>query len=557
MKLPPPPRLSGRALRAVVGATAADPLRTVLGKIVRADLAIDAARSLPEALRGPLPLSPRPIQARREHPRRSAELPLPACAEGFRNALAYTKAYEARETTPRDVVARAVSAIEELASRRPVMSPMEFVDEERALRDAEAAAERFARGRPRGPLDGVIVPVKEEVDLDGRGATLGMRRVPATDARDAKVVRALRDAGAIVLGHTMMTESGMSPIGVSVQRKLPRNAVDPRFAAGGSSTGSAVAVAVGLCPVALASDGGGSIRLPASFQGLFGIKPTFGRISRQGDGFGGTMAHLGPIGVTSYDLAVFLEAASGEDPDDELTLGNPGFERGWLVAALGRGVRGLRIGVLEDEIAAADPAVARACRDAIRALEAEGAHLVPVKLEMARHAAAIGYLTIGLEAFTALLPDRMTRWNELGPDLQLLCRVMSTFEADDYLDAQRLRAGLRREVAARLREVDALALPTSMRGPPEVSDAEMADGMTDTAALQAVSRFVYLANLCGLPAGTAPVGLDSRGMPIGLQIVTDAWDEATNLQVLAHLERIEVARPVRPWIRVDPLGGAS
>ncbi|MBX7192183.1 MAG: amidase [Sandaracinaceae bacterium] len=554
MKLPPPPRLTGRALRGIVRATDADPVRYMLGKLLRGDLGIDAVRALPESARGPQPLHARPEQARRAHPRATLDLALPDARPHARGSAAWLAALHEGKTTSSELTDRAITAVKTLASQSPMMSPMLYVDEERARRDAAASTERHKSGRAIGPLDGVIVPVKEEVDLEGRGATLGLKRKPAPDAKDATVVRWLREAGAIVLGHTSMTEDGMSPLGVSVQRLLPRNAVDPRYAAGGSSTGSAVAVATGLCPVALGSDGGGSIRLPASFNGLFGLKPTFGRISRAGDGFGGTMAHLGPIGCTTQDLALFLEATSGEDKNDELTLGNPGFDRGWLVAALRRGVRGLRIGVLEDEIDAAEPAVAAACRDALRALETEGAKLVPISISLARHAPAIGYLSIGLEAYAELAEMRRTAWDDMGVDLQLLCRVMSTFGSDEYLDAQRLRAGLRREVAQALREVDALAMPTSVRGAPEVSDADMRDGMTDTTALQSASRFVYIGNLCGLPAGTAPVGLDARGMPVGLQILGDAWDEATVLQVLAHLERTEVARCPAPRVKVDLFG---
>lgn len=521
-------------------------MRRVLGGILRADLGVAALDALPERLRGDVPLSVRPWQARRAHPRATLDLALPGARPQALGAAAIVGLYQSGQTSPREVTERAIEASRALAAKSPTMGPMLYVDEARALRDADASTRRYRQGQTKGPLDGIVVPVKEEVDLEGRGATLGMKRAPRPDAADASVVRWLRDAGAIVLGHAVMTEFGMSPLGLSVQRMLPRNACDPRFAAGGSSTGSAVAVATGLAPVALGSDGGGSIRLPAAFNGLFGIKPTFGRISRAGDGFGGSMAHLGPIGATAYDLAVFLEATSGEDKADELTFGNPGFDRGWLVAALGRGVRGLRIGVLEDEIDAAEPATAQACRDALRVLEAEGAKLVPVQLELAVHAAAIGYLSIGLEAVSSLHEVAARAWDDLGPDLQLLYRSLGSFRSSDYLDAQRLRSGLRRELAQALREVDALALPTSVRGAPEVTNADMEEGMTDTVALQQASRFVYLGNLSGLPAGTAPVGRDGRGMPVGLQIIADAWDEATVLQVLAHLERVEVARVPAP-----------
>ncbi len=522
---------------------------------MRKDLRLDAALALPASAREALPLSARPWQARGVHPRGGAELPTPSVDRGYTpTARMFTARYAEGSLDPVQVTENAYRLARNLAAMKPSMGPMLYYDEERALRDAAESGARWKAGKPRGPLDGVPVPVKEEVDLDGQGARLGTANPSATNAKDATAVRRLREAGAIVLGQTSMTEYGMSPLGVNTRRVLPRNAQNPKHAAGGSSTGSAVAVATGLCPVALGSDGGGSVRIPASFNGIYGIKPTFGRISRHGDGFGGTMAHIGPLGASVRDLAIFLEAVSGEDPEDELTHRNPGFARGWLEGALTGGVVGMRIGVLESEIDAADTQVARACRQALSALEREGAKLVPVSLAIATHAPAIGYLSIGLEAYVALLAQRRDAWDTLGPDLQLLCRVMSTFESGDYIDAQCLRAGLRRDVAALLREVDVLALPTAAKTAPIVSDTDMRDGMADTTELNAACRFAFLGNLTGLPAATAPIGRDARGMPIGLQIMGDAWDEAGVLRVLAHLERTGIASVPKPAVTVDLLG---
>ena len=174
------------------------------------------------------------------------------------------------------------------------------------------------------------------------------------------------------------------------------------------------------------------------------------------------------------------------------------------------------------------------------------------------------------ESVLALPPDQYQRYRLVadllrclrrgGPplrvleDLQLLLRVMSTFEPGDYLDAQCLRAGLRRDVATLLRDVDVLALPTTLRAAPKVTDAEVRDGMTDTAEIASACRYAFLGNLTGLPAGTAPVGTDTRGMPLGLQIMADAWDEATVLQVLAQLERTGVARVPKPHADAALLG---
>ncbi|UJR82653.1 amidase [Sandaracinus amylolyticus] len=554
MKLPPPPRISGRALRALVRSTDADPVRHVVAALMRRDLKIDGLRALPASVRGPMPLHARPVQARLPPKRASQDLPLPAIdRDHVPTAAHFAALYRSGALDPVELTRRCFDASRALASRTPVMDPFLYRDEARALRDAEASAKRWRAGKPLGPLDGVPVPVKEEVDLDGQGARLGLARPARTDTVDATAVARLRAAGAIVLGQTVMTEYGMTPLGVSATRVLPRNPHDVRHAAGGSSTGSAVAVALGLAPVALGSDGGGSIRTPASFNGIWGIKPTFGRISRHGDGFGGTVAHVGPIGASTLDLAHFLQATSGEDPEDVLTHGNPGFVPGFLEGAMKRGVRGLRIGVIDGEIEDAHPEVAKACRDALAALEREGAQIVPVRLPLARWATAIGYLTIGLETLAAMVEERRSSWSELGPDLQLLLRVMGTFAADDYLDAQQLRAGLRRDTAALLREVDVLAMPTCARTAPAASDTDVLESMADTIELDAACRYIFLGNLTGLPAASAPVGRDARGMPIGLQILGDAWDEATVLQVCAHLERTGIASVPRPEVRADVL----
>jgi aspartyl-tRNA(Asn)/glutamyl-tRNA(Gln) amidotransferase subunit A len=216
------------------------------------------------------------------------------------------------------------------------------------------------------------------------------------------------------------------------------------------------------------------------------------------------------------------------------------FFGGTLLAALGRGVKNLRIGVDEDQWGRADSKVARVAEQALGALESEGARLVHVRTRYAHHAAAIGYLTIGLEGFSAMLDER-ERLDELGLDLQLTLTGLERFPPDEYLKAQRLRAHLRRETAGLLADVDVLALPTAGGPPPAVTDKEDEAGFIDPPALDSACRFAFLGNLTGLPAGTAPVGADSNGLPVGLQIMGDAWDEACVLQVLGHMERMGLA----------------
>jgi aspartyl-tRNA(Asn)/glutamyl-tRNA(Gln) amidotransferase subunit A len=542
------PRISGAALRALRRSLVAAPTRKLIYALARRDLGMDTLAALEPELRGPQPLAARPLRARATHDRPSEGLPVAAPDAAAPTSASLVAAFRAGTRSPVETTRRALDAAARLAADRPAMPVLLERDEAGALAAAEASEARWRRGTALGPLDGVPVTVKEEVDVRGLYTRLGTTYVGDAPAReDGAVVERLRAAGAVVLGSSPMTEYGLTPLGFNPHRAMPRNPHHTGHVAGGSSTGAAVGVATGVVPVAVGSDGGGSIRVPASFCGVFGLKPTFGRISRRGDGFGGTMAHLGPLGRSAWDLAVFLEATAGEDPADELTHGAPRCE---VVGALGRGVRGLRVGVLEEELRDADEAVARACEAALDALGKEGAVLVPLRAELLRAAPAIGYPTIGVESYAGLLDARRYHADAIGDDLAVSLSSLGELPADAYLDAQRLRARLRLDVAALLREVDVLALPTAARTATAVTDEELRGGFVDPPALGAACRFAFLANLTGLPAGTAPVGVDAAGLPIGLQIVGDAWDEACVLQVLAHLERARIAEVRRPRVFV-------
>jgi aspartyl-tRNA(Asn)/glutamyl-tRNA(Gln) amidotransferase subunit A len=220
------------------------------------------------------------------------------------------------------------------------------------------------------------------------------------------------------------------------------------------------------------------------------------------------------------------------------------------VKALSRGVRGMRVGVVESEWRDASPAVARAGREAMRALEREGAVLVGVRLELARWAATIGYLSIGMEDMAQQL-DGIRHGAAFNADLAVSYAALGETTALEYAQAQRLRGGLRREMARAFADVDLFALPTTATPATRVTDAEFASGFVDARALDAACRFCFLANITGLPALSAPVGLDDARLPLGFQLVGDAWDEATVLAAAAHLERIGVAHVPRPRITAE------
>ena len=542
------PRLSGLALSAAARVVRSRVGSTALSALFRKELKVSELRDLPEALRGPLPNDTRPLAGRPPRAALDAGLAPPRAPWGGSSA-SIAEAYRAGRFTPEDVIDRALRDARALAARSPSVGPLMTYADDVARAEARASTARWRAGQTLGPLDGVPTAIKEELSVRGfpwtRGTDIGD---PTPRAEDATAVARLRAAGAVSLGITAMTEYGLTPTGINAKRTMPRNPHLPACIAGGSSTGSAVAVATGLVPFAIGADGGGSIRTPAAMNGIFGMKPTWGRISRSG-GSGGSVAHVGPLASSVLDLARVIDAIGGPDPLDSETREAP--PPGGLERAVGRGVRGLVIGILEQEFADASPDVARAGQSAIDALIKEGARVVPVTTPLARYASAIGYVTIAVEARTILSKEWREHAAELTPDLQLTFSTLDALTAPELLDAQRLRAGLRRDIARCFETVDLLALPTTVATAARVTDAEMQSGLVDTRLLDGLCRFAFLANLTGLPAGSAPVGSDRDGLPIGLQLVGDAWDEATVLAALAHLERIEAARVTRPGISVD------
>jgi aspartyl-tRNA(Asn)/glutamyl-tRNA(Gln) amidotransferase subunit A len=426
-----------------------------------------------------------------------------------------------------------------------------------ALRAAEASTERYRAGVPRGGLDGVPIVIKEEMAVAGFRRQAGTRCLDGrVHTADGTLVEHLKAAGAIVLGTTTMTELGFFPLGVNPHRVMPRNPHHLGHGAGGSSTGTGVAVATGLVPFGIGCDGGGSIRIPASSCGVFGLKPTWGRISRFGEPTPGTVEHYGPLATSPLDLARCVEVASGADPNDPETLRAPPLARGTLVGALARGVAGLRIGILDSEWEDADREVAAAGRAAVDALVREGATLVSLQSDLLHVAPAVGYLVLPMGA-RLVLDDVYTQSPEqLGADLYVSLTALNRVRAIDYLLAAQLRVGLRLEMQRLFREVDVIVLPTTKSVAPALSDEDFEGGVLDAAATHSQCRYTFLSNLTGHPAATAPVGKSASGLPIGLQVIGDAWDEATVLSVLAHLERMEVARVERPMVHVDPLGVA-
>ena len=403
------------------------------------------------------------------------------------------------------------------------------VTPERARADARRADAEIAAGNRRGPLHGVPVAVKDQFDTAGivttNGSTILAENVP--DA-DATIMSRLRDAGAVLLGKLNMSEyaSGDAfrhPYG------RPRNPWDTNRNPGTSSSGSGAATAAFLCATSLGEDTGGSIRGPAAFCGLVGIRPTFGLVSRHGVfGASWSMDTAGPVSRTVADCANTLAAIAGHDPNDPQTWDVPVPD---YAAALDGNVKGLKLGIVTERVHtdANDPEVRDAVLAAARVLAGLGAEVSEVSLPLIVHSSEISYAIISSDA-------AMLNWDiistqqlrELDHNNQVRLLMGSVIPARAYQKAARLRDALRQQILAALEDVDALLMPTSSVPATLIPDSAGLGTKADViAGFKGRRGFTAPFNLANLPALSINCGFTPSGLPIGLQIAGRAFDETT------------------------------
>ena len=417
---------------------------------------------------------------------------------------------------------------------------------EQALAAAAAADREIGSGRYRGPLHGIPIALKDLVMTRGIRTTCGSRIlkdwVPETDAT---VVVRLAAAGAVLLGKLNMHEFAYGPTGVNPHDGTAANPWGRDRMPGGSSSGSGVAVAAGLCAGALGTDTGGSIRIPASLCGIVGLKPTYGRVSRAGVvPLAWSLDHVGPMTRTVTDAALLLQALAGHDPADPSTAAVPvpDYRRG-----LDGDPRTLRVGLVRELFfERLDPEVRAAVESAARALAGLGVHVEEVRLPRIHHAGPATFAIITAESMAYHEPYLKTRASEYGADVRARLLTGQFVLATQYLKAQRARQVLRAEVDGVLARVDALLLPTTPIPAPRLDEREVAvDGVTDDVRGW-LTRCTRPINLTGHPALSVPCGLTTGGLPIGLQLVGRQFDEATVLRLGHAYEAVSPFRDHRP-----------
>jgi len=406
-----------------------------------------------------------------------------------------------------------------------------------ARRAARAADAVLASGHRLGPLHGVPVSVKDIFDVAGTVNTGGGRLAGSrTATADAPAVARLRAAGAVIVGKTNLHEYAYGYTTENPHYGPTRNPWDPTRMAGGSSGGSAAAVACGSAILALGTDTGGSIRVPSSFCGTVGIKPTYGRVSRRGVlPLAWSLDHAGPIGRTVRDVALALEVMAGYDPQDPASADRavPAMagEREYDLA-------GVRVGVPSNHFFdGIQPTVLSAVRAAIDALSELGATLVEVTIPAVEHTVSAWLAILLAEAAAAHERDLWARPDLYGADVRLYLEQGALVPAVTYLRAQRVRG----EIVAAFRRamvgVDVLATPATAMTAPQLGTVELELGEESEELFHALARISAPFDVTGLPAISLPCGADEHGLPIGLQLVGHAFDEPMILRVADAYEQ--------------------
>ena len=445
--------------------------------------------------------------------------------------------------------------LERARALEPRVKAFRALLDEAALRDAERVDKERKEGRPAGPLAGVPIAVKDVLCVRGAPATCGSRILEShVPIYDATCVARLRGAGAVILGKTNMDEFAM---GSSTENSAFEKTANPWAldrVPGGSSGGSAAAVAAREVPASLGTDTGGSIRQPAALCGVPGMKPTYGRVSRYGlVAFASSLDQVGPFGRTVEDLARVLQVIAGHDPADSTSarVDVPDY-----LAGLRRGASGLRLGVPAEYFKGGmDPEVDASVRSALRLAEGLGARLQEISLPHTEYAIPTYYIIATAEASSNLARYDGVRYGhraqgarQLGPmyvrtrtegfgaevkrRIMLGTYVLSSGYYDAYyLKGQRVRTLIRRDFEKAFETVDAILTPTT-----PTPAFRFGDKTDDPLAMYLSDIYTVTINLAGLPGISIPCGLTRERLPIGLQVIGRRFDEETVLRLAAALE---------------------
>ncbi len=457
-----------------------------------------------------------------------------------------------REVSPVEIIKATLTRIEQYDGE---LKAFITVLSDEALECAKEAEASIVRGGYIGPLHGIPIGLKDIIHTRGVRTTCGSKiHADFVPREDATVVTRLQEAGAIIVGKLNCHEFAFGATSVNPHYGTPKNPWNPRCIPGGSSGGSAVAVAASLCLGALGTDTGGSIRIPSSLCGTVGLKPTYGRVSTSGVyPLSWSLDHVGPMTKTVKDAAIILQSLAGHDPKDTNSSSHPVPD----YLSIREDVRGLRAGVSSEfYFENCDPEVRDGVMKGLEALKEVGVLIQEVSIPHLRHATTAGLVILLAEAASqheAYLKGSESE--DYGRDVRGLLKSGTFVTATQYIKAQRVRSVMREEFLKAFELVDVLITPGLPLVAPEMEqDTVTLSGKRETVR-SALTRLMRPYNLTGIPAIVLPCGFSKSGLPVGLQIAGRPFEETTILAVAQAYERRTPWHEKRPAIEV-PEGSA-
>jgi aspartyl-tRNA(Asn)/glutamyl-tRNA(Gln) amidotransferase subunit A len=456
--------------------------------------------------------------------------------------LEAARALRSRKVSSVELTKEALGTIETL---NPKLNAMLTVTADAALEQAKEADKALADGNELGPLHGIPVAVKDVFETQGVRTTCGSKLFEDfVPDRNAAVVERLSGEGAVMVGKTGMHELAYGVTSNNPHFGAVRNPWNTDCIPGGSSGGSGSAVAAGMVFMAMGSDTGGSIRIPAAYCGTVGLKPTFGRVSRYGVmPLDFSLDHMGPLTRSVRDAAIVLEAIAGHDSRDDTSSRRPVDT---YLPYPEASITGLRIGWPENfYFDYLDPAVENAVHALAETARQLGAEVIPVRVPDMASYNAVARVILMSEA-SALMEPYLSRRGDFGDDILALFDQGRLLGATDYVNAQRLRRVMQREFSRLWETVDCLLTPVAPIGAPRIGQKTVKVGAGEEDVRLASTRLVRAINLLGLPALSLPCGLTAEGLPIAAQLIGKPFEESVILRLGAALEDVTEHHKLRP-----------
>ncbi|XP_078512832.1 uncharacterized protein LOC144772413 [Lissotriton helveticus] len=461
--------------------------------------------------------------------------------------------YWAGEVTPTHVAKNILRALEDCEKSTPPLRAIIQWDRNEILKMAEASTARYKDQKPLSPLDGIPVCLKEEIQVVpylNKVGTAYLGTEPQTE--DATVTRKLREAGAVIIGLSNMHELGTGTTGCNPNRfhGTARNPYNPQHYTGGSSSGSAAAVAAGLCPLAIGTDGGGSVRIPSSFCGVVGLKSTFGRISAHGSlPLSYSTVSFGPLCTSVLDCALAYTMLSGADPAYPYGLKQPPVTLEGLYKS---DLKDLTLGVDWTFFKACDHEVLEVCQKAVEYLKSQGATIMDISIPELEEVQAAHVICILGEMRDFLQQDFNEHFQDLNLETRASLALGCQLTALDYIQANRQRTRSISYLQEVFAKVNCILTPGTACTAPAIQDSDLTHGSLDTVTMIRSMRFMQLGNFTGIPGLVVPAGYSKSGLPISLQIMAKWWDEEVLFRVGMMVEEFR-SHTKKPKIYYDIL----